>query len=86
MAPARLVFAWLLFTMRMVTSAEYLEPEEEEGELTSHTHTRVKCQGSNTLILRENIFLNEVITVIFHIDNYWCAVVSLAARSLKCDF
>lgn len=50
MAPASLVFAWLLVTMRMVTSAVYLEPEEE-GELTPHiTQPGMKCQGSNKMI------------------------------------
>lgn len=36
MASASLVFVWLLLTMRMVTSAVYLEPEEE-GEHTFHS-------------------------------------------------
>lgn len=33
MAPASLVFTWLLVTLRTVTWAEYLEPEED-GEFT----------------------------------------------------
>lgn len=46
MAPASLVLAWLLVTMRMVTSAAYLQPEEE-GELAPHlTQPGLKCQGS----------------------------------------
>lgn len=36
MASASLVFVWLLLTMRMVTSAVYLEPEAE-GEHTFHS-------------------------------------------------
>lgn len=40
MAPASLVLAWLLVTMRMVTSAAYLQPEEE-GELTPHLTQRL---------------------------------------------
>ncbi|KAM3594786.1 uncharacterized protein V6R79_014282 [Siganus canaliculatus] len=57
MAPACLVFAWLLFTGRMVTitSAEYLEPEEEELNET------VICTNDHMeVVIPSAFFLNKV--------------------------
>ncbi|XP_059209497.1 pancreatic secretory granule membrane major glycoprotein GP2 [Centropristis striata] len=55
MAPASLVLAWLLFTMRMVTSAEYLQPEEEELNET------VICTNDHMeVVIPSAFFLNKV--------------------------
>ncbi|TKS86975.1 Alpha-tectorin Precursor [Collichthys lucidus] len=55
MAPASLVFAWLLFTMRMVTSAEYLEADEEEINET------VICTNDHMeVVIPSSFFLNKV--------------------------
>lgn len=53
MAPASLVLAWLLVTMRMVTSAAYLQPEEE-GELTPHLTRRLSQPGQGSGV-KENV-------------------------------
>ncbi|KAM9341566.1 pancreatic secretory granule membrane major glycoprotein GP2 [Symphorus nematophorus] len=56
MAPASLVFAWLLFTMRMVTSAEYLGPEEEE-----ELNETVICTNDHMeVVIPSAFFLNKV--------------------------
>ncbi|TDG99104.1 hypothetical protein EPR50_G00207440 [Perca flavescens] len=55
MAPASLVFAWLLFTMRMVTSTVSLEPEEEELNET------VICTNDHMeVVIPSAFFLNKV--------------------------
>ncbi|KAM4542572.1 alpha-tectorin [Odontesthes bonariensis] len=55
MASACVVFAWLLFTMRMVTSAVYLEPEEEELNET------VICTNDHMeVVIPSAFFLNKV--------------------------
>ncbi|KAL6105297.1 uncharacterized protein ACO6RY_06857 [Pungitius sinensis] len=55
MAPVSLVFAWLLFTMRMVTSAVYLESEEEELNDT------VICTNDHMeVVIPSEFFLNKV--------------------------
>ncbi|XP_030247833.1 alpha-tectorin [Sparus aurata] len=55
MAPASVVFAWLLFTTRMVTSAVYLEPEEEELNET------VICTNDHMeVVIPSAFFLNKV--------------------------
>ncbi|XP_071354428.1 uromodulin [Trachinotus anak] len=55
MAPASLVFAWLLFTMRVVISAVYLEPEEEELNET------VICTNDHMeVVIPSAFFLNKV--------------------------
>ncbi|XP_049917561.1 pancreatic secretory granule membrane major glycoprotein GP2 [Epinephelus moara] len=56
MAPASLVFVWLLFTMRMVTSAEYLTPEEEE-----ELNETVICTNDHMdVVIPSAFFLNKV--------------------------
>lgn len=69
MAPASLVLlAWLLFTMRMVTAAVHLEPEEE-GELTLHITRKVSRVGGD-------VFIHNVISEQFFIStNYGFNVV-----------
>ncbi|XP_032356758.1 uromodulin [Etheostoma spectabile] len=55
MAPVSLVFAWLLFTMRMVTSTVFLEPEEEELNET------VICTNDHMeVVIPSAFFLNKV--------------------------
>ncbi|XP_031166100.1 uromodulin [Sander lucioperca] len=55
MAPASLVFAWLLFTLRMVTSTVFLEPEEEELNET------VICTNDHMeVVIPSAFFLNKV--------------------------
>ncbi|KAF1374577.1 hypothetical protein PFLUV_G00230530 [Perca fluviatilis] len=55
MAPASLVFAWLLFTMRMVTSTVSLEPEEDELNET------VICTNDHMeVVIPSAFFLNKV--------------------------
>uniref|UniRef100_A0A3Q2WSA6 Si:dkeyp-110a12.4 n=1 Tax=Haplochromis burtoni TaxID=8153 RepID=A0A3Q2WSA6_HAPBU len=53
MASASLVFVWLLLTMRMVTSAVYLEPEEL-NETVICTNDRME------LVIPSTFFLNKV--------------------------
>ncbi|XP_074516551.1 pancreatic secretory granule membrane major glycoprotein GP2 isoform X1 [Sebastes fasciatus] len=56
MAPASLVFAWLLFTMRMVTSAEFLQPEEEE-----ELNETVICTNDHVeVVIPSAFFLNKL--------------------------
>ncbi|XP_037652141.1 pancreatic secretory granule membrane major glycoprotein GP2 [Sebastes umbrosus] len=56
MAPASLVFAWLLFTMRMVTSAEFLQPEEEE-----ELNETVICTNDHMeVVIPSAFFLNKL--------------------------
>ncbi|KAM6917381.1 pancreatic secretory granule membrane major glycoprotein GP2 [Lycodopsis pacificus] len=56
MAPASLVCAWLLFTMRMVTAAVYLEPEEEEA-----LNDTVICTNDHMeVVIPSAFFLNKV--------------------------
>ncbi|XP_031703260.1 pancreatic secretory granule membrane major glycoprotein GP2 [Anarrhichthys ocellatus] len=56
MASASLVCAWLLFTMRMVTSAVYLEPEEEE-----ELNDTVICTNDHMeVVIPSTFFLNKV--------------------------
>nr|QOK99939.1 pancreatic secretory granule membrane major glycoprotein GP2 [Sparus aurata] len=66
MAPASVVFAWLLFTMRMVTSAVYLEPEEE-GELTPHI-TRAGTKELNETVICTNDHMEVVIPSAFFLN------------------
>ncbi|XP_023276685.1 uromodulin-like [Seriola lalandi dorsalis] len=55
MAPASLVFAWLLFNMRMVISVVYVEPEEEEINET------VICTNDQMeVVIPSAFFLNKV--------------------------
>uniref|UniRef100_A0A3Q3WQ62 ZP domain-containing protein n=1 Tax=Mola mola TaxID=94237 RepID=A0A3Q3WQ62_MOLML len=54
MAPASFVFTWLLVTMRMVTSAEYLETEEELNETVICTNDHME------VVIPSTFFLNKV--------------------------
>uniref|UniRef100_A0A3B5B584 Si:dkeyp-110a12.4 n=1 Tax=Stegastes partitus TaxID=144197 RepID=A0A3B5B584_9TELE len=54
MAPASLVFAWLLFTARMVSSTVYLQPEEELNETVICTNDHME------VIIPSAFFLNKV--------------------------
>lgn len=63
MAPARLVFAWLLLNMRMFTLAVNQEPEEE-SELTP---AGMEMSG----VKQTRITFKKSLRVIFHIDSYW---------------
>lgn len=65
MAPASLVFAWLLVTLWMVTWAEYLEPEED-GELApamNSTHgfiLNLRFYVLRRSMARRGIFISSV--------------------------
>ncbi|XP_030247688.1 pancreatic secretory granule membrane major glycoprotein GP2-like [Sparus aurata] len=55
MAPASVVFAWLLFTMRMVTSAVYLESKEKVLN-----ETVICTNNSMAIFIPRAFFLNKV--------------------------